>query len=57
MCPPPPPHLLSLAEDDVALALNGRRVEQRVDEHVGEDLNGEGDVALEDLGVVDRVLS
>lgn len=50
------PHLLCLPQDDVALTLDRRLVEQRVNEHVREDGDGKGDVVLKHFRVKDRVL-
>ena len=49
--------LLLLAEDDVALALDGRGLELGVLEDVGEDVDGGGNVVVEGLGVVDGVFA
>ena len=49
--------LLLLAKDDVALALDGRRLELGILEDVGEDVDSGGDVVVEGLGVVDGVLA
>ena len=49
--------LLLLAENDVALALDGRGLELGVLEDIGEDIDGGGDVVVEGLGVVDGVLA
>jgi hypothetical protein len=49
-------NLLLLAENDVALALYGARLELRVLEDVGDDVHGLADVLAERLGVVDRLL-
>ena len=49
--------LLLLAENDVALALDGRGLELGVLEDIGEDVDGGGDVVVEGLGVVDGVLA
>lgn len=50
-------NLLLLAENDIALALNGIVVQGRVLENVGKNLNRLGDVGLEGLGVVDSLLA
>jgi hypothetical protein len=49
--------LLLLAEDDVALALDGGVLELGVLEDVGEDVDGGGDVVVEGLCVVDGVFA
>jgi hypothetical protein len=49
--------LLLLAQNDMTLALDGRRLELRVLEDVGQDVNGGGDVVVEGLGIVDGVLA
>jgi len=50
-------NLLGLAEDDVALALDGRLLELGVLENVGEDIDALGNVGVEGLGEVDGVLA
>lgn len=49
--------LLGLAEDDVALTLNGRLLELGVLENVGENVDALGDIGVEGLGEVDGVLA
>ena len=49
--------LLLLAENDVALALDGLGVELGVLEDVGKDVDGLGHVVVEGLGVVDGVFA
>lgn len=49
--------LLGLAEDDIALALDGRLLELGVLQDIGEDVNALGDVRVEGLGEVDGVLA
>ena len=50
-------NLLALADDDIALALNGRLLELGVLQNVGKDVDGVGDVGVEGLGVVDGALT
>lgn len=50
-------NLLGLAEDNVALALNGALVELGVLENVGEDVDGCWNISVEGLGVVDGGLA
>lgn len=50
-------NLLLLAEDDVPLALDGRRLELRVLENVRDDVNSLVYVLAESLGVVDCLLA
>lgn len=49
--------LLGLAEDNVALALNGALVELGVLENIGKDVDGCWDIGVECLGVVDGGLA
>lgn len=49
--------LLLLAENDVALALDGLGVKLGVLEDIGEDVDGLGNVVVEGLGVVDGVFA
>lgn len=49
--------LLGLAEDNVALALNGALVELGVLKNVGQDVDGRWDISVECLGVVDGGLA
>jgi hypothetical protein len=46
-----------LAEDDVALALDGLGLELGVLQDIGQDVNGCGDVGVERLGVVNGVFA
>lgn len=48
-------NLLLLAQDHIALTLNGTGLQSRVLEDVGEDVDGLGDVGVEGFGVVDGV--
>ena len=48
-------NLLLLAQDHVALALDGTGLQLRVLQDVGEDVDGLGDIVVEGLGVVDGV--
>lgn len=50
-------NLLGLAEDNVALALDGRALEKGVLENIGEDIDTLGHVRVEGLSEVDRVLA
>jgi hypothetical protein len=50
-------NLLLLTEDHVPLALNGSRLQLRVLQDIGEDIDGLGDIVVEGLGVVDGVFS
>lgn len=50
-------HFFLFAENDVALALDGRVLELAVLEDVGEDVNGGWDVGVEGFGVVDCVFA
>ena len=50
-------HLLLLAQNDIAFALDGAAFELRVLEDVGDDVDGLRDVLAEALGVVDRLLA
>lgn len=50
-------NLLLLAQDDVALALDGGRLELRVLEDIGKDVDSLGNIGVERLGVVDGVLA
>jgi hypothetical protein len=50
-------HLVGLAKDHVALALDRRLLELGVLQDVGEDVDAAGDVRVERFGVVDRVLA
>lgn len=50
-------NLLLLAENDIALTLNGLGLELRVLENVGENVDSGGDVRVERLGVVDGVFA
>lgn len=50
-------NLLLLAQDDVALALDGGRLELRVLEDIGKDVDSLGNISVEGLGVVDGVLA
>lgn len=49
--------LLGLAEDDVALALDGGLLELGVLEDIGEDVDALGNIGVEGLGEVDGVLA
>jgi hypothetical protein len=49
--------LFLLAEDDVALALDGLGLELGVLQDIGQDVDGCGDVGVERLGVVDGVFA
>jgi hypothetical protein len=49
--------LLLLTEDHVPLALNGGRLQLRVLQDIGEDIDGLRDIVVEGLGVVDGVFS
>lgn len=48
-------NLLLLTENHIPLAFNRRRLELRVLQNVGEDIDGLGDIVVEGLGVVDGV--
>lgn len=48
-------NLLLLAQDHIALTLNGTSLELRVLKDIGEDVDGLGDIVVEGLGVVDGV--
>jgi hypothetical protein len=50
-------HLFLLAENDIALTLNGLGVELRILQNVGENINGSGDIVVEGLGIVDGVFT
>ena len=50
-------HLLLLAQNDIAFALDGAAFELRVLEDVGDDVDGLRDVLAEALGVVDSLLA
>jgi hypothetical protein len=50
-------NLLLLAEDHIALTLDGTGLELGVLEDIGENVNGLGDIVVEGLGVVDSVFS
>lgn len=50
-------NLLLLAQDDVALTLNGGRLKLGVLKDIGEDVDGLGNIGVEGLGVVDGVLA
>lgn len=45
------------SEDDISFSLNGCRIEFRVLENIGEDVNGLGNVGVERFGVVDSVFA
>jgi hypothetical protein len=49
--------LLGLAEDDVALTLDSRRLKLGVLEDIGDDVDALGNVRVEGLGKVDSVLA
>lgn len=48
-------NLLLLAQDHIALTLDGTGLELRVLEDIGEDVDGLGDIVVKGLGVVDSV--
>ena len=50
-------NLLLLAQDHIALTLNGASLELGVLEDIGQDVDGLGDIVVESLGVVDGVFS
>jgi hypothetical protein len=50
-------NLLGLSENDVALALDGRRLELGVLQDIGQNIDGLGNVGVESLGEVDGVLT
>lgn len=50
-------NLLLLAENNIALALNGRSLELGVLEDIGENVDRVGNIGVEGLGVVDGVFS
>lgn len=50
-------NLLRLSENDVALALDGRRLELGVLQDIGQNIDGLGDIRVEGLGEVDGVLA
>lgn len=50
-------NLLLLSEDNITLALNGRRLELGVLKNVGKNVNSVGHVRVERLGVVDGVFA
>lgn len=50
-------NLLRLSENDVALALDSRRLELGVLQDIGQNIDGLGDIRVEGLGEVDGVLA
>ena len=50
-------NLLLLAQDHIALALDGTRLQLGVLEDIGKDVDGLGNIVVEGLGVVDGVLA